>query len=404
MISHPEKDWRSTVSKSSLSAQETAAYQLMQDTITREGICESSHALLEQELKVGDLDLTTPEGRNRRSKKNLEYLREIHHDCPDDVLLELTNTMLKKQCTLRHEIWDPNIKPETIIESGALLSNAELKRRNIQVSGGTDVGMKDDRGLFGNHDFVFTYPTFHDEDQSVRIRGNQNFFIPVDDRFLDQYAWLSLKDWVGMHNDDYLGNKQFSKDESKNDKRLKSIYYDFFVGKKDISQAVAYKVFEALKTVMILYGDEHEESGFDLLKAKDFFREHKSINHAKSYVGNENVLEQPIQYYTLSDKQKAFLLDSENPERNALISKAYERVLYILSETAELKVPVALSLDGASIGDQYLVTDDSKPNPRKYYRIKDGQKIDIPPESFNVTTISPNMPFERKLNGFECPD
>lgn len=374
----------------------------MQDTITKNESGRISKALLNEELDSGDVDITTSEGRRRRSKKNLQHLTEVHHDCPEALLQELTNTMLRKQCTLEHLIWDIKADPHSIIQSGMLLSNEELRQKGVSKRGGTK---ELDLTEFGNHDFLFTRPIFHDVGQPIEIDEKHFcFYVPVDDVFLDNYPWLSFKDWAGMRKDEYLHNKQDGKHID--DKRLHSIYYDFFVGKKDIAQAVAYKVFEAMKTAMILYKDENHARGFNLEKARKFLEDVNGLPdpYLENSVINANTLLQPINSYTLSEKQKAFLLDGTNPERNAMLKSAFDGILHVLSKAGELKVPVALSLDGATIGGRYLTTDVTKPNQRKYRRFIEGKWADVAPESFQTMTISPQMPFERKVAGFECPD
>ena len=372
----------------------------MQDTIAKNENNKNSKALLGEELKAGDIDLTTAEGRQRRSKKNLQHLAEVHHDCPEELLQELTTAILKKQCTLKHMIWDINIKPETIIESGTLLSNAELKRRNIAVNGGTD-GSWDDREELGNHDFVFTFPIFHNADEPIKARRDR-FYVPVDDTFLDRYSWLTFKDWAGMLKDDYLDNKQSGKWDD--DARLHSVYYDFFTGKKDMSQAAAYKVFEAVKTVMILYADSGQEHGFNRQIATQFLDDVKGYPTRSGQVGNANTLKEPISHYTLSQAQQAFLLDTDNPDRNALIQHATEAILHVMAHAAELKVPVALSLDGATVDSKLLTADLNKRPTRRISYSKNGQYTEVDPDTFKPHQITPQMGFERKVAGFECPD
>lgn len=395
-MGHADKFVRNTPSGDVLPADavadaERAAYQRMQDALRYRSARDQK-----------DLDLVTPEGRRRRSQKNLDYLAENNSDCPDLLHLRLTEAVSRKQLTIKHSVWDISIDPQDIVKSGALLSNLELKRRNVKVRGGTAGSSVNDDEEFGNTHFLFTYPVFHDPGEALPS-GERHFYIPPDEGLIENSTWLSFRDWASMTKDNYLGNKQRERGRADEDTRLHSVAYDFFVGKKDISQAVAYKTFEALKTAIMLYRDESHPLGFNEEKASHFLQYLMSDRYRNGALGNDNTLERPLKYYHLSEVQQEFLADNDNPVAQKMIRQALASTLHTMSKEAELKVPHSLSLDGAAIGDTRLGSDEARPHPRHYSRREEGQQIIITPESMKFQEVAANFRPSKQPEGKGAP-
>lgn len=381
-----------------MSPEERGAYQKMQAALA--GSHEPDRRRQYTQNVRDDInrtDFTSAEGRRGRSRKNIAWLAEFNADCPDTLLLALTQKIIRKDCTLAFELWDINSEADKIIKGGKLLSNQALRDSGVEVSGGTAGSIVDDEKEFGNNDFLFTRPIFHDPEASVPAR-QRYFYIPADDKLLGEYACLGFKDWANMMQDDYLQNTQYVRDDTSRDQYLGSPAHDFFVGKSDISQAIAYKIFETLKTAMLLNPDDSAPEGFNVAGAQEFIRKLAHPVYRRSTLCNDNTLKEPLNHFSLNAAQTAFLNNPNHPLRDALIEAATEATLKSIAEHAELKVPRFMSLDGASLLRHeegsvklcHLTSDEGAPNARRYHLAHPKDSKALGAEDTVIHTVPPD--------------
>ncbi|MCE2926692.1 MAG: hypothetical protein LW823_03475 [Rickettsiales bacterium] len=387
MNKQPEK-WSSREHLDPLSDREKQAYRHMQAVVFNPAgkSTDLPRKIIEQEAM--DTDFTTPRGRKERSERNLEFIRGQNADCPFTLIQELSEKIRKMPITLYHQT---SIHPTAdyhspILEAGEILSNMALKEKGVVFESRTDVNGPHDSQNFGNTDFVFTRPIFGAP--SHRIGGT---YFPASDTILNDYAWLSFDDWLNtdiqQYNDSrYTGNKVTHEKEL-------CFLYDFFQGKNDIAQAVAYKTYETIKTAMLIYKDENARYGFDEEKVGQYIDDFAS--HFRGHIVHaSNRLTKPLSEYTISDKQRAFLEDADNAERNTLIQAALNSTLEAVSQLAEVKVPHSIPLDGGAClyketfhGGWELArftSDPSKPHPLEFKDAYPEHNIIVRPSHYPI--------------------
>jgi len=187
----------------------------------------------------------------------------------------------------------------------------------------------------------------------------------------------------------------------------KSFVCDFYQD-REIPEAIAFKIYEALKTAILLNTDEHAPHGFDEAKASQFLDNIAKTPYRTGRMLNDNTLAQPLDSLRLSDAQRNFLID-RSEARNTIVHKAIECTLATLREHAEIKVPRFISLDGAALpafvrgrpeGPFCQVTQFKSESSESPPLAFDDSAI---PVRRDTTIVEPNPRCSQRPQGFTCP-
>ena len=327
-----------------LSADDEAAYARMQQAMNRHA-GKPTHAIARLAQEEGELpDFSTSKGRRTRSARNLRYLEQQNADCPHALLETMNRAMSGLQCT--SFFYHTEDHTADIAKHGMLHSNAQLRASSANMRGMTK---ESDEGYFGNTDFLFTTPIFHDGSPlSSPGKYSRRVYIPADKCITSELAWLSFRDWADaeeMHpkRDYYTGNLWY--DERCSAAR-QAFTTDFFMG-SDIPKAMALKAYEALKTAIVVYKKDDAYEGFDTEMAQKFLTA-LGTKRFRNAVSNVNNLEQPLEETRFTEAQAHFL-DTPGELRDKMVQMAVKGTLETMADRAELKIPRGISLDGCAI-------------------------------------------------------
>ncbi len=341
------KEWAATAAPPPLSPDEEAAFARMQSAL-QPHLSDPNHPIAKLVQKEGATpDFTTPEGRHARSARNLRILQQQHDDYPNTLRAELEQAMARTQCTalFAHD----TDHTDSIIKQGQLLSNAQLLKNGIDPGGMTASCVINDEKMFGNTDFVFTSPQFHEPGAALTPRGGR-LFVPAAKVVASEQAWLSFSDWAdiasssGKGQDKYTGSRRGAGNELPPEK---SFVTDFYMG-DDITKAMAVKTFEAMKAAIVLHPDPAQPEAFNREAALKFLDNLAIPGYRRGALGNHNTLEKPLSGYTLTEAQLK-LLTGRSELRGTLLQKATAATLSTMAEYAELKIPNHLSLEGGAM-------------------------------------------------------